>query len=79
MGKKGGALNPTDAFRKQARKKELVKNKKERTKIREVSLTYKDPDDIREQIFRLKRSSTDGHLEPQALKHLQEVSGRIIC
>jgi hypothetical protein len=71
--KGGGALNPTDAYRKQARRKELLKNKKERHKVREVALTYKDPDDIREQILRLKRSAVDGHLEPQAVKHLQEV------
>ena len=85
-------MNPTDAFRKAARRKELAKNKKQRTAIREVALTYKDPDEIRENInryvylapgasclcdtwtsiHRIKRS-TDGNLDNQQLKQVQEV------
>lgn len=53
-------MNPTDAFRKAARRKELAKNKKQRTAIREVALTYKDPDEIRENINRY------GYLAPGA-------------
>jgi len=39
--KNGKSLNPTDAYRKSLRKKELKRNKKERQKVREASLLKK--------------------------------------
>ncbi|KAI6007122.1 hypothetical protein EDD15DRAFT_2209110 [Pisolithus albus] len=39
---KGKGQNPADAYRKALRKKELKKNKAERTKAREFALVKKD-------------------------------------
>ncbi|KAG1368836.1 hypothetical protein COCNU_14G013040, partial [Cocos nucifera] len=55
--KGGRAMNPTDAYRKELRKKELKRNKKERKKVREVGILKKDPDAIREQINKLEMMS----------------------
>jgi hypothetical protein len=43
-------LAPSDSLRRKERAKELVKNKRMRTAIREVAVSYKDPDVLREQI-----------------------------
>ncbi|TVU41335.1 hypothetical protein EJB05_14842 [Eragrostis curvula] len=66
--KGGKVMNPTDAFRKQQRKKELKRNKKERKKVREVGILKKDPDAIREQIEKLEKQKADGALD-KARKH----------
>ncbi|NP_001131202.1 Protein EARLY FLOWERING 5-like [Zea mays] len=66
--KGGKAMNPTDAFRKEQRKKELKRNKKERKKVREVGILKKDPDAIREQIEKLEKMKADGALD-KARKH----------
>ncbi|TYJ07852.1 hypothetical protein E1A91_A11G035100v1 [Gossypium mustelinum] len=51
---KGGKLmNPTDAYRKELRKKELKRNK-ERKKVREVGILKKDPQAMKEQIEKLE-------------------------
>ncbi|KAF6145173.1 hypothetical protein GIB67_020364 [Kingdonia uniflora] len=52
--KGGKVMNPTDAYRKELRKKELKRNKKERKKVREVGILKKDPDTIKEQIDKLE-------------------------
>nr|XP_010933997.1 protein EARLY FLOWERING 5 [Elaeis guineensis] len=66
--KGGKVMNPTDAYRKELRKKELKRNKKERKKVREVGLLKKDPDTIREQIQKLEMMKADGALD-KARKH----------
>ncbi|KAG2640613.1 protein EARLY FLOWERING 5-like isoform X1 [Panicum virgatum] len=66
--KGGKVMNPTDAFRKQQRKKELKRNKKERKKVREVGILKKDPEAIREQIEKLEKMKADGALD-KARKH----------
>ncbi|RRT36822.1 hypothetical protein B296_00058061, partial [Ensete ventricosum] len=67
--KGGKVMNPTDAYRKELRKKELKRvrktnfprypmiNKKERKKVREVGILKKDPEAIREQIEKLEKMS----------------------
>ncbi|GJN09985.1 hypothetical protein PR202_ga28043 [Eleusine coracana subsp. coracana] len=66
--KGGKVMNPTDAFRKQQRKKELKRNKKERKKVREVGILKKDPEAVREQIEKLEKMKADGALD-KARKH----------
>ncbi|KAL0342753.1 UNVERIFIED_CONTAM: protein EARLY FLOWERING 5 [Sesamum calycinum] len=53
-------MNPTDAYRKELRKKELKRNKKERKKVREVGILKKDPETLREQIQKLEAMTTYG-------------------
>ncbi|CAL9051438.1 protein EARLY FLOWERING 5-like isoform X1 [Musa acuminata AAA Group] len=66
--KGGKVMNPTDAYRKELRKKELKRNKKERKKVREVGILKKDPEAIREQIEKLEKMKADGALD-KARKH----------
>lgn len=61
-------MNPTDAFRKEQRRKELKRNKKERKKVREVGILKKDPDAIKDQIDKLEKMKADGALD-KARKH----------
>ncbi|KAJ7157156.1 hypothetical protein C8R46DRAFT_1113646 [Mycena filopes] len=51
---KGKNLNPADAHRKALRKKELKKNKAERSKARDFSLVKKDTTDLEEEVERLE-------------------------
>ncbi|KAK8918280.1 hypothetical protein KSP39_PZI021524 [Platanthera zijinensis] len=66
--KGGKVMNPTDAYRKELRKKEIKRNKKERKKVREVGILKKDPDSIKEQIEKLEVMKADGALD-KARKH----------
>ncbi|KMZ71204.1 hypothetical protein ZOSMA_185G00230 [Zostera marina] len=66
--KGGKVMNPTDAYRKELRKKELKRNKKERKKVREVGILKKDPESIKEQIDKLETMKADGALD-KARKH----------
>ncbi|GAU32844.1 hypothetical protein TSUD_209120 [Trifolium subterraneum] len=66
--KGGKVMNPTDAYRKELRKKELKRNKKERKKVREVGILKKDPDQIKKQIDNLEMMKADGALD-KARKH----------
>ncbi|XP_020093165.1 WW domain-binding protein 11 isoform X1 [Ananas comosus] len=66
--KGGKVMNPTDAYRKELRKKELKRNKKERKKVREVGILKKDPEAIREQIEKLEKMKAEGALD-KARKH----------
>ncbi|KZV21703.1 formin-like protein 5 [Dorcoceras hygrometricum] len=66
--KGGKTMNPTDAYRKEIRKKELKRNKKERKKVREVGILKKDPESLREQIQKLEAMKADGALD-KARKH----------
>lgn len=61
-------MNPTDAYRKELRKKELKRNKKERKKVREVGLLKKDPDSLKQQIQKLEAMKAEGPLD-KARKH----------
>lgn len=61
-------MNPTDAYRKELRKKELKRNKKERKKVREVGILKKDPETLRDQISKLEAMKAEGALD-KARKH----------
>ncbi|KAJ4477947.1 WW domain binding protein 11-domain-containing protein [Lentinula lateritia] len=50
----GKNLNPADAYRKSLRKKELKKNKAERSKARDFALVKKDTRDLEEEIEKLE-------------------------
>ncbi|KIK70562.1 hypothetical protein GYMLUDRAFT_65785 [Collybiopsis luxurians FD-317 M1] len=50
----GKNLNPADAYRKSLRKKELKKNKAERSKARELALVKKDTRDLEDEIEQLE-------------------------
>ncbi|KAA3463999.1 WW domain-binding protein 11 [Gossypium australe] len=54
--KGGKVMNPTDAYRKELRKKELKRNK-ERKKVRQVGILKKDPQAMNEQIEKLEMMS----------------------
>ncbi|KAK4752910.1 hypothetical protein SAY87_021708 [Trapa incisa] len=66
--KGGKVMNPTDAYRKELRKKELKRNKKERKKVREVGILKKDPETLKDQIQKLEMMKADGALD-KARKH----------
>ncbi|KAJ8772159.1 hypothetical protein K2173_027336 [Erythroxylum novogranatense] len=66
--KGGKVMNPTDAYRKELRKKELKRNKKERKKVREVGILKKDPEVLKDQIEKLEMMKADGALD-KARKH----------
>jgi len=55
-------LNPTDTFRKEQRKREIKKNKKERTKVREFSSLVRNPDMMAEEIKKLEDLEAEGKL-----------------
>ncbi|RDB28692.1 Protein saf1 [Hypsizygus marmoreus] len=50
-------LNPADAFRKAQRKKELKKNKTERSKARDFTLVKKDTGDLEDEIAKLEAAN----------------------
>ncbi|CAI9754614.1 unnamed protein product [Fraxinus pennsylvanica] len=66
--KGGKTMNPTDAYRKELRKRELKRNKKERKKVREVGILKKDPETLKDQIQKLEAMKADGALD-KARKH----------
>ncbi|KAM1209867.1 hypothetical protein ACFX2I_015433 [Malus domestica] len=66
--KGGKVMNPTDAYRKELRKKDLKRNKKERKKVRKVGILKKDPETLKEQIDKLELMKANGALD-KARKH----------
>ncbi|RHN63584.1 putative WW domain binding protein [Medicago truncatula] len=60
--KGGKVMNPTDAYRKELRKKELKR------KVRDVGILKKDPDQLKKQIENLEMMKADGALD-KARKH----------
>jgi len=55
---------------------ELAKNKRQRTAVREVALTYRDADKIdkmREQLQRYRALHTAGRIDNTQLKHMQQL------
>lgn len=57
--KSGKFMNPTDQARKEARKRELKKNKKQRKMVREAVLKSKDPQRILEEIEKIETMEID--------------------
>lgn len=58
--KSGRYMNPTDQARKEARKRELKKNKKQRKLVRETVLKLKDPIQILDEMLRLDLLEIEG-------------------
>lgn len=58
--KSGKFMNPTDQARKEARRRELKKNKKQRKLVRETVLKLKDPTQIIEEMLRLEILEIEG-------------------
>ena len=58
-------MNPTDAYRKLQRKKEVSKNKKERKKVREFSAMVRNPDLMVEEV-REEKYGSSGRTSPIA-------------
>jgi hypothetical protein len=50
-------MNPTDAYRKEQRKKELKKNKKDRKRVRELGSYVKNPDLLKAEVRDLRRGT----------------------
>eukprot|EP00904_Undaria_pinnatifida_P008221 jgi/Undpi1/4529/HiC_scaffold_18.g07883.m1 len=63
-------MNPTDAYRKLQRKKEVQKNKKERGKVREFSAMVRNPDLMIEEVQRMEVLDTAGKLSKNDQKRL---------
>ncbi|PWA39449.1 hypothetical protein CTI12_AA571870 [Artemisia annua] len=72
--KGGKTMNPTDAYRKELRKKELKRNKKERKKVREVGILKKDPETLKDQIGKLEAMILFWHHDPAPAYNVQVVS-----
>lgn len=78
-------MNPTDQARKEARKRELKKNKKQRKLVRETVLKLKDPTQIIEEMLRLDLLEIEGLTDAvndkvisDKKKKLQETLTRIL-
>ncbi|KAG6851335.1 hypothetical protein H0H93_005733 [Arthromyces matolae] len=57
------SLNPADAYRKAQRKKELKKNKVERTKARDLAIVKKDTYDLEDEIQKLEATKNPSEQE----------------
>ncbi|KAJ7597379.1 mRNA biogenesis factor-domain-containing protein [Mycena floridula] len=71
---KGKNVNPADAFRKALRKKELKKNKTERSKARDFALVKKDTWDLHDEIAELEGRNEKTAAE---IARLAEVRGEL--
>ena len=60
--KSGKYMNPTDQARKEARKKELKKNKKQRQMVRAAVLKGKDPAQLIEEMEKIDEMGLLNHL-----------------
>eukprot|EP00047_Mylnosiga_fluctuans_P015670 m.48309 g.48309 ORF g.48309 m.48309 type:complete len:385 (-) comp6027_c0_seq1:115-1269(-) len=72
--KSGKAINPADAERKAARRRELMKNKKTRATVKEASIKNRDMKEIYEEIAALsnkEREGMDEYLVQDKQKRLQ--------
>eukprot|EP00854_Cymbomonas_tetramitiformis_P001469 gene1469-2092_t len=56
-------VNPTDAFRKEQRRKELNRNKKERKRVREEAIGNKDLESLRDKIQEFVELEEQGRLD----------------
>ncbi|KAI6047844.1 WW domain binding protein 11-domain-containing protein [Pisolithus marmoratus] len=76
---KGKSQNPADAHRKAMRKKELKKNKAERTKTREFALVKKDTYDMEDQIEKLEKATDLSAADKSRLAELKAELARIMA
>lgn len=64
MGKGGKFLNPADKARKEARKKELKKNKKQRQQVRSEAIERRNPEQIIAELESLDKQEYDPNNRP---------------
>ncbi|KAG2159605.1 WW domain binding protein 11-domain-containing protein [Suillus bovinus] len=76
---KGKNLNPADAFRKAQRKKELKKNKAERSKARDFALVKKDTRDLQDEIEKLEGLAEPSGPEKYRLAELKAELSKIMA
>ncbi|KAG1784211.1 WW domain binding protein 11-domain-containing protein [Suillus placidus] len=76
---KGKNLNPADAFRKAQRKKELKKNKAERSKARDFALVKKDTRDLQDEIEKLEGVAEPSGAEKYRLAELKAELDKIMA
>ncbi|KAG2755417.1 hypothetical protein P692DRAFT_20844310 [Suillus brevipes Sb2] len=76
---KGKNLNPADAFRKAQRKKELKKNKAERSKARDFALVKKDTRDLQDEIEKLEGVAEPSGAEKYRLAELKAELNKIMA
>ncbi|KAJ3802243.1 mRNA biogenesis factor-domain-containing protein [Lentinula aff. detonsa] len=76
----GKNLNPADAYRKSLRKKELKKNKAERSKARDFALVKKDTRDLEDEIEKLEGLAQPSAAEksrlPAAKAELEKINAK---
>lgn len=71
--KAGKFINPTDQARKEARRKELKKNKKQRLQVRQTVIKQKDPRQIFNEMEAIDKIEYDpNNPPPYNVKVLQE-------
>lgn len=76
--KAGKFMNPTDQARKEARRKELKKNKKQRQQVREAVIKQKDPKHILNDLDSLDKLEFDvNNPPPYSAKVIQEKRKRL--
>jgi hypothetical protein len=73
MGKDKKEKNPADAFRKEQRKKELLKLKKDRAVVREVHEMLNDPRKIDAEIAKVQKESNDNKLDKTLKDRIKEL------
>ena len=76
--KSGKFMNPTDQARKEARKRELKKNKKQRKLVRETVLKLKDPMQIVEEMLRLDMLDLEGMADSVNEKVVEEKKKKLL-
>lgn len=69
-------MNPVDKARKEARKKELKKNKKQRLQVRSAAIENKEPEKIIEELERL---DPQGSLYKDKSKRLKETWAKLLA
>ncbi|KAI6153803.1 WW domain binding protein 11-domain-containing protein [Pisolithus tinctorius] len=76
---KGKSQNPADAYRKALRKKELKKNKTERTKAREFALVKKDTHDLEDEIEKLETATDLSAADKSRLAELKAELAKVVA
>ncbi|KAL4070733.1 WW domain binding protein 11-domain-containing protein [Scleroderma citrinum] len=76
---KGKSLNPADAYRKALRKKELKKNKTERSKAREFALVKKDTRDMEDEIEKLETVTDPSAANKSRLTELKAEMAKVMA
>lgn len=69
--KSGKYMNPTDQARKEARKKELKKNKKQRQMVRAAVLKGKDPAQLLDEMEKIDEMGKKKNTKPSIVRSIE--------